>query len=105
MINIYSAAGNTNPTAKEIKKVLKSVNAEIDETKLDKFLDEVSGKTPEELIAEGNSKLSSVPGGSSGSAAGGATTTDSTDKAEEKEEEADESEEESDDDMGFGLFD
>ena len=79
------------------------------------------------MIAEGSSKLSSVPsggaavsaGGASGAAAGGAAAAE--EKAEEKKEEekvrapstlnkstANHSlnvQEESDDDMGFGLFD
>ena len=102
---LLAAAGNTNPTAKEIKKVFKSVNIEIDEDKLDKLLEEVSGKTAEELIAEGNAKLATVPGGSSGSGAGAAAaSTEAADEAAASEAEESEAEE-SDDDMGFGLFD
>lgn len=61
-----------------------------------------------QLIAEGQSKLASVPSGGSGgaaapaaAAAGGAAPA----AAEEKKEEKAEEKEESDDDMGFGLFD
>ncbi|KAG9319900.1 hypothetical protein KVV02_007265 [Mortierella alpina] len=55
------------------------------------------------LIAEGTSKLASVPSGGAAAApaAGGAAAATEA-KAEEKKEEA---KEESDDDMGFGLFD
>ncbi|EDN06100.1 60S acidic ribosomal protein P2 [Histoplasma capsulatum] len=61
---------------------------------------------PRSLIAEGTTKLASVPSGGAasapaagGAAAGGAAA--AAEKAEEKEEEK----EESDEDMGFGLFD
>ena len=60
-----------------------------------------------QVIAEGRSKLASVPsGGSVAVASGGSGETKGEvkeDKQEEKKEE--EPEEESDDDMGFGLFD
>jgi ribosomal protein L12E/L44/L45/RPP1/RPP2 len=65
-----------------------------------------AGLTVPKLIAEGSSKLASVPSGgaggapAAGGAAGGAAPAEEA-KAEEKEEEK----EESDEDMGFGLFD
>jgi len=58
-----------------------------------------------QLIAEGSSKLASVPSGGAAPAAGGAAAAAggaAEPAAEEKKEEA---KEESDDDMGFGLFD
>lgn len=94
-------AGNTSPSADDIKKVLESVSIEVDDEKVSKLLSEVEGKSAEELIAEGNEKLSSVP---TGAPAGGAAAAASG-SAEAAEEEAPAAEEESDDDMGFGLFD
>ncbi|GAP82918.1 putative 60S acidic ribosomal protein P2 [Rosellinia necatrix] len=103
---LLGLAGNTSPSAADIKKVLDSVGIEADDERLDKLLEELEGKDINQLIAEGSSKLASVPSGGSGGAApaaggaaGGAAAEDK--KAEEKEEEK----EESDDDMGFGLFD
>ncbi|GEQ72365.1 hypothetical protein JCM33374_g6052 [Metschnikowia sp. JCM 33374] len=95
-------AGNTSPSAADVKKVLESVSIEVEDDKVEKLLAEVEGKNVEELIAQGNEKLSSVPTGAP--AAGGASAAAGGDEAaaEEKEEEA---AEESDDDMGFGLFD
>ena len=56
-----------------------------------------------QLIAEGSTKLASVPsGGSAAAAAPAAAAGAAEDKPEEKKEEA---AEESDEDMGFGLFD
>ncbi|SGZ58047.1 CIC11C00000001200 [Sungouiella intermedia] len=96
-------AGNTTPSAADIKKVLSAVSIEVEDDKVEKLLAEVEGKSVEELIAEGNEKLSSVPTGAAAGASSGAGASGSTEEAaEEKEEEA---AEESDDDMGFGLFD
>lgn len=94
-------AGNASPSAADIKSVLESVSIEVDDEKIAKLLGEVEGKNAEELIAEGNEKLSSVPAGApagAAAAAGGAAE-------EAAEEAAPEAAEESDDDMGFGLFD
>ncbi|KAM9930284.1 hypothetical protein OXX59_000577 [Metschnikowia pulcherrima] len=95
-------AGNTAPSAADVKKVLESVSIEVEEDKIEKLLAEVEGKSVEDLIAEGNEKLSSVPTG--GPAAGGAAAAAGGDAAP-AEEAAEEAAEESDDDMGFGLFD
>lgn len=65
--------------------------------------------TMQQLIAEGSTKLASVPTGgaggaaaapAAGGAAGGAAAAE-----EEKPAEKEEEKEESDEDMGFGLFD
>ncbi|KAF8000411.1 hypothetical protein OXX80_000657 [Metschnikowia pulcherrima] len=96
--------GNAAPSAADISSLLSSVGVDSEESRISSLLSELEGKSVEELVAQGNTKLASVPSGgaaaSSGSAAaaGGA----SAEAAEEKEEEA---KEESDDDMGFGLFD
>ena len=83
-----------------------SVGIEAEKDRLDLLLKELSGKNIEELIAEGSSKLASMPAGgaapaAAAPAAGGAAPAAA--KAEEKKKE--EPKEESDDDMGFGLFD
>merc|ERR1711983_513635 len=65
---------------------------------------ELSGKSIDELLAEGAEKLATMPAGGGGAAAapaaGGAAPAE-----EKKEEKKEEEPEESDDDMGFGLFD
>lgn len=96
-------AGNAEPSAADITKVLESVGIEPESEKIEKLLSELSGKNVEELIAEGTEKLSTVPTGGAAAAAGGAAAGASEEAA--AEEEAAEEEEESDDDMGFGLFD
>ncbi|KAF8475196.1 hypothetical protein DFH94DRAFT_759849 [Russula ochroleuca] len=103
---LLKIAGNESPSAADIAKVIQSVGIEVDKNRVDSLLSELSGKDINALIAEGTSKLASVPsGGGAVSAApaaggGGAPAADA-EKKEEKEEEK----EESDDDMGFGLFD
>merc|ERR1712187_1076060 len=88
------------------KKLLDVVGIECDSEKVGIVVKELAGKNIEELIAEGNSKLASVPSGGAGGAAPAAAAGGAAPAAEEaKEEKKEEPEEESDDDMGFGLFD
>ena len=100
--------GNENPTAADIEKILGSVGIDVDEEKLSKVISELKGKSINEVIAEGQGKLSAVPCGGSvvtgGETARGGDSKEEP-KEEKKEEKKEESEEESDDDMGFGLFD
>ncbi|EAU34891.1 predicted protein [Aspergillus terreus NIH2624] len=102
---LLGLAGNTSPSAEDIKAVLSSVGIDADEERLGQLLKELEGKDIQELIAQGSEKLASVPSG--GAAAGAAAPAaaaggDAAAPAEKKEEEK---EEESDEDMGFGLFD
>lgn len=97
--------GNENPTSANIQKILSSVGIEVDEERLNKVINELKGKSIEELIAQGREKLSSMPtGGAAAPAASGnaAPAAAAEEKKEEKKKEESESEE--DDDMGFGLF-
>ncbi|ORY28810.1 60s acidic ribosomal protein-domain-containing protein [Naematelia encephala] len=106
---LLQIGGNASPSASDIKGLLETVGAEADDAQLDKLLSELEGKDINELIAEGNSKLASVPSGGAGASSGGAApaaAAASGGAAEETKEEAkEEAKEESDDDMGFGLFD
>ncbi|KAI0970105.1 60s acidic ribosomal protein-domain-containing protein [Xylaria arbuscula] len=103
---LLGLAGNTSPSAKDIKKVLDSVGIEADDDRLESLISELKGKDINELIAEGSSKLASVPsGGAGGAPAAGGAAAGGAAAAEEKAEEKEEEKEESDDDMGFGLFD
>ncbi|KAI0343253.1 ribosomal protein 60S [Trametopsis cervina] len=104
---LLQIGGNTSPSADDIKKVLGAVGIESDEERLEKLISELEGKDINTLIAEGSSKLSSVPsGGGAVSSGGGPAASGGAAAAEEtKEEEKAEEKEESDDDMGFGLFD
>ena len=85
-------------------KVLSSVGIEADDERLEKLLSELKGKDINTLIAEGSSKLASVPSGGGGgavassapAAGGGGAAAAAEEKKEEKKEEP---KEESDDDM------
>ncbi|KAF7872169.1 hypothetical protein EAF04_003094 [Stromatinia cepivora] len=104
---LLTIGGKPSPSAKDITTVLESVGIEIDQERLDTLIKELNGKDINELIAEGSSKLASVPSGGAGGAApaaGGAAASGGA-AAEEKVEEKAEEKEESDEDMGFGLFD
>ncbi|XP_062161480.1 large ribosomal subunit protein P2y-like [Alnus glutinosa] len=103
--------GNTSPSAEDLKNILGSVGAEVDDDKIELLLCEVKGKDITELIASGREKLASVPSGGGGGAVAVAATGGSGGgggapaAAESKKEEKVEEKEESDDDMGFSLFD
>ncbi|TYJ59066.1 hypothetical protein B9479_000055 [Cryptococcus floricola] len=128
---LLQQGGNASPSAADIKALLETVGIEAEEDRLSKLISELEGKDINEVcrdpesktgpleyagpekekknglvIAEGASKLASVPSGgaASSASAGGAAAAAGGDApaAEEKKEEA---KEESDDDMGFGLFD
>ncbi|KIW23271.1 60S acidic ribosomal protein P2 [Cladophialophora immunda] len=106
---LLGLAGNTDPSEDDIKSVLSSVGIDADEERLSKLLEELKGKDINELIAEGSTKLASVPtggaGGAAAPAAGGAAAGGAAAAEEEKPAEKEEEKEESDEDMGFGLFD
>ncbi|MCL7034317.1 hypothetical protein MKW94_027774 [Papaver nudicaule] len=98
--------GNTAPTAEDIKGILGSVGAEVDDERIQLLLSQVKDKDITELIASGREKLASVPSGGgcapvAVAASGGAAPA----AAEAKKEEKVEDKEESDEEMGFSLFD
>lgn len=101
--------GNNSPSGKDIKKILDSVGVQAEDDRIDKLLSELEGKDVNEVIANGLSKLSSVPSGgvaaagASGAAAGGGAAAEA--QEEEKKAEEEEEEESEDEDMGFSLFD
>merc|ERR1719411_2061790 len=92
---LLAAINNESPSKSDVKKILDSIESDIDQAQFDKVFSELDGKNVDEVVAEGMGKLASVPSGAA--AAGG----DDAPAAEEKKEE---SEEESDSDMGFDLF-
>ncbi|KAF8975795.1 60S acidic ribosomal protein P2 [Entomortierella lignicola] len=101
---LLTIGGNASPSAKDITDLLATVGIEAESERIESLISQLSGKDINELIAEGTSKLASVPAGGAAAAApaaGGAAAA-AEEKKEEKKEEA---KEESDDDMGFGLFD
>lgn len=57
---LLQIGGNAEPGAADIKKVLSAGGVDVDEDRLSKLLSEVKGKSIDELIAAGSSKLSSV---------------------------------------------
>ncbi|KAB0344019.1 hypothetical protein FD754_020945 [Muntiacus muntjak] len=96
--------------AKEIKNILDSVGIKADDDRLNKVISELNRKNIEDVIAQGISKLASVPAGGAvavSAAPGSATPAvgSAPAAAEVKKEEKKEESEGSEDDMGFGLFD
>ena len=52
--------GNASPAEKDITAILKSVGVSEDAAKINDFLGKVKGKSVEEIIAQGRSKMSTV---------------------------------------------
>ncbi|RDB23712.1 60S acidic ribosomal protein P2 [Hypsizygus marmoreus] len=102
---LLQIGGNAEPSADDIKKLLSTVGIEADDSRLSTLISELKGKSINDLIAEGSSKLASVPSGGGGAAAAPSGGAAPAAAAEEKKEEKEEEKEESDEDMGFGLFD
>ncbi|KAM9149149.1 large ribosomal subunit protein P2-like [Pangshura tecta] len=99
--------GNSNPTAKNIKKILDSVGIDADDERVNKVISELGGKDVDDVVNSGLSKLACVPAGSALAPAAAASPAagEGAPAEEKKEEEKKEESEESDEDMGFGLFD
>jgi len=101
--------GNSSPSSEDIKSILGSVGADVDDDKVDFLLSQLDGKDITEVIASGREKFAAVPSGGgvavavSGGAGGGAPAAAA--EPEAKKEEKPEEKEESDEDMGFSLFD
>ncbi|CAH9102628.1 unnamed protein product [Cuscuta epithymum] len=99
--------GKASPSAGDIKKILSSVCAEADDSRLELLLSQVEGKDITELIAAGREKLASVPSGGGGAVAAVAAAPSSgggaAPAAEEKKKE-EKVEEDTDEEMCFDLF-
>uniref|UniRef100_A0A0E0LSW6 Uncharacterized protein n=1 Tax=Oryza punctata TaxID=4537 RepID=A0A0E0LSW6_ORYPU len=100
--------GNATPSKDDVRAILGSVGADVDEAKLDLLFDLIAGKDVAELIAAGMEKLAlaapcgvaAAAGGQVVAAAGGGGAAAEAKKAEEEEEEEEE------EDVGlFDLFD
>merc|ERR1739847_75773 len=106
---LLSNLGRGSGSKADIKKILDSIGANVEDDKLDSFLKAVEGKTAADLIAEGSSKLASVPSGGAVAASCGGGGAAAAPAADDKKADAApakaESEDEDDDDMGFDLFD
>ncbi|ORZ06483.1 60S acidic ribosomal protein P2 [Absidia repens] len=101
---LLTTGGKANPTAEDVKNILKTVGAEIDEERVSSLIAALVEKDIAQLLEEGKEKMSSVPTGGAAAAAGaGAAAGGAAEAAPEQAKE--EEKEESDDDMGFGLFD
>lgn len=102
-------SGKQNVSAEDIKNVLSAGGVEVDETKLNKFITDLksSGKTVDELIAAGSSRMSALGGGSApvaGGAAPAAAAAGGAAAAEEKPAAPESESEEEEVEMG-GFFD
>ncbi|KAK4533643.1 hypothetical protein CCYA_CCYA18G4525 [Cyanidiococcus yangmingshanensis] len=109
---LLKLGGAEEVTAEDIRKVVSASGAEVDDERVTALLDAVNGRSVDDLVTEGRSKMESVagvavaaaaaPAGATAAAAGG----DKAAAAEAAKGAAkEEPKEESDEDLGFGLFD
>ncbi|KAL2851318.1 60s acidic ribosomal protein-domain-containing protein [Aspergillus pseudodeflectus] len=105
---LLTLAGNTTPTATDIKEVLGSVGIDADEERLAQLLSELQGKEIDELIAEGSKKLATGIGSAPapGSGAAGAENAADAEVRDELEIEGGHGDDCGcdDEDFGLGLF-
>lgn len=76
--------GKDSPAAGDIEKILSSVGIEADSERLNKVVNELKGKSIEELISQGREKLSSMPVGGGAAAAAPAADAPAAAAAEKK---------------------
>ncbi|KAH7106003.1 hypothetical protein BKA62DRAFT_826399 [Auriculariales sp. MPI-PUGE-AT-0066] len=58
---LLQMGGTASPTAQDIKRVLGSVDVQVDDERLNALLDALKGKDINELIATGQAKLATLP--------------------------------------------
>lgn len=99
--------GNSNPSANDLKKILNSVGAEIDDVKIELLLSQVEGRDINELIAAGKEKLASTTCMSFGYTNNNNNNNNASSVVEEKREEkkVEKVEESDEEDFNFSLFD
>merc|ERR1711998_20116 len=113
VISAYMLAvvgGNDKPSVSDVKQILSSVGIDLDgdaSTRLEELVEEMSGKDLAEVLAAGQEKLKTVPGGSGGGApaAGGAVGTTGGGDAPAAAPKEESEEEEEDIPAAGGLFD
>ena len=76
-------AGNQSPDAAAVEKILSSVGVKVEQANLTKVVNELKGKSIEELIQQGTAKLASVPAAPAGGAAPAAAAAAPAAKKEE----------------------
>ncbi|KAL4861838.1 60s acidic ribosomal protein-domain-containing protein [Aspergillus spectabilis] len=102
---LLTLAGNTAPTATDIKEVLGSVGIDADEERLKQLLSELQGKDIDELIAEGSKKLATGVGSAPAPGPGpeGAENAADAEVRDDRSVEGGDGDDCGDDDEDFGL--
>ena len=99
-------AGNSNPNASTISKILGSVGIDCDNIKAQKIVNACQGKDIEQLIVEGTKKLASLPtdgGAATANGGAGTATTDANQKNTKEETKKEETKKEESDDDGDDM--
>merc|ERR1719389_1011727 len=96
-------AGKESPTAADVKKILTSIDAEVDDAAVDSLVSALKGKDIAEVIAAGRETMKGMVMGGGGGGGGGAAAAGGDAPAAAAKEEA-KVEEEEEEDMDFDLF-
>ena len=68
---LLSSLSGETPTGASVEKILKSVGAEVDSARVSSLIKALEGKSLDEVVAEGMSKMASMPTGGAPSVGGG----------------------------------
>ncbi|AED94504.1 unnamed protein product [Arabidopsis thaliana] len=102
-------SGNENPSVADLKKIVESVGAEIDQEKIDLFFSLIKDRDVTELIAVGREKMAALSSGGGAVAVasgGGGGAAPAAEPASVESKKKEEEKEESEDDGGMmSLFD
>jgi large subunit ribosomal protein LP2 len=85
---LAALGGKTDIGAKDVKSILESVGAEIDDGRVNSVIEALKGKNLHEVISAGMGKVGSLSFGGGGSSSGASTTAAKTETKTEKKEEA-----------------
>jgi large subunit ribosomal protein LP2 len=79
--------GNASPDAAAVSKVITAAGGEAEDDKIATLISDLEGKDINELLAEGETKLSKVSGGGGGGGGGAAAAAEAAPAVEAKKEE------------------
>lgn len=82
---LAALAGNQSPDAAAVEKILNSVGVKVEQANLSKVINELNGKSIEDLIKEGTSKLASVPAAPTGAPVSAAPAASNAPSAKKEE--------------------
>merc|ERR1719326_2395253 len=97
-------AGKDKPSAKDVKKILESIEVEVDDDAVNSLVSALADKDIAEVVAAGRETMKGMVMGGGGGGGGGAAAGGAAEAAPAAEAKKKEVEEEEEEDMDFDLF-